>query len=34
VRVDGTDVVHVGGQREPIVTRIGLRHRGADVADV
>lgn len=25
VRVDGADVVHVGGQREPIVTRIGLR---------
>ncbi len=23
--VDGTDVVHVGGQREPIRTRIGLR---------
>lgn len=25
VRVDGADVVHVGGQREPIVTRVGLR---------
>lgn len=25
VRVDGDDVVHVGGQREPIVTRVGLR---------
>lgn len=25
VRVDGPDVVHVGGQREPIVTRAGLR---------
>lgn len=27
VRVDGADVVHVGGQREPIATRIGLRRR-------
>lgn len=25
VRVDGSDVVHVGGQREPIVTLVGLR---------
>lgn len=25
--VDGTDVVHVGGQRQPIQTRIGLRRR-------
>lgn len=25
VQVDGSDVVHVGGQREPIVTRVGLR---------
>ncbi|HRY11803.1 MAG: hypothetical protein LCH60_13725 [Actinobacteria bacterium] len=25
VTVDGADVVHVGGQREPIVTRVGLR---------
>lgn len=25
VRVDGAQVVHVGGQREPIVTRMGLR---------
>ena len=25
VRVDGAEVVHVGGQREPIVTRAGLR---------
>ncbi|NNG35663.1 PIG-L family deacetylase [Nakamurella aerolata] len=25
VSVDGADVVHVGGQREPILTRVGLR---------
>lgn len=25
VRVDGDEVVHVGGQREPIATRLGLR---------
>lgn len=25
VRVEGSDVIHVGGQREPIVTRVGLR---------
>lgn len=25
VQVEGGDVVHVGGQREPIVTRVGLR---------
>ncbi len=25
VRVGGAEVVHVGGQREPIVTRVGLR---------
>lgn len=34
VRVEGADVVHVGGQREPIVTRVGLRvHRAADTEE-